>query len=119
MRIFLHCLDHFPCLKSCGLKNGTRNVTFVRVACQAGDDPARILFPIRGVQPGKCGNEVNAAIVVNCSRERLDFSAFLNESETVTEPLHQRSGNGYASLQGVVSGLATELVRNRRKQSKV
>ena len=118
MRILLHRLNHFSRLKCRGFQHRSRDVSFVRVARQAGDHAARILLPIRRVQPGKCRNEIDTAIVVDRSRQRLDIGTLLNHSEVVAKPLYQRSGNRHAAFQSVACGAIAKFVPDSGEEAK-
>ena len=88
-------------------------MAFVGVARQAGDDAARIVLPIRRVQPAEGRDEINAAVILHGARQRLDVAALFDQAEVVANPLHQRAGNGHAAFQRVDGRLRAEAVRDR------
>ncbi len=80
------------------------------VAGQAGDHAAGALFPVGSEQAGKRRHQVDITVVVNRAREFLDLAAALDDSQVVTQPLHQRAGNGDTAFERVTRGLRAKLV---------
>src|SRR5436309_29115 len=70
------------------------------------------------LQPGKCRNEIDTAIVVDRSRQRLDIGTLLNHSEVVAKPLYQRSGNRHAAFQSVACGAIAKFVPDSGEEAK-
>ena len=91
----------------------------IRVTREPGNHSPRILLPIGSVETGKSGDEINAAVVVDRACKRFHVRAFLNESEIVAKPLHQRSRDGDSTFESVMNGPAAKLVGNRSQQPEV
>ena len=79
----------------------------VRAAGQAEDGAPRIGVPVWSAQTGKCGNEVDAAVVGDAGREPLDLRRGADDAQPVAQPLHGRAGNEDTSLERVIGALAT------------
>src|SRR5580704_2002683 len=94
-------------------------MTLVCKASQARDHPSRIALPIWRIQPGERWNEVHASIISNCSRQRFDVAAFLNQSEVIAKPLDECAGMGDAALQSIMRRLVAKFVSHRGEQSKL
>jgi len=73
-------------------------VGFRRTASQPHEYPASVRVPVRCTQPRERRDEVNAVGVIDAGGERFDFRGRLDDPQTVSQPLHNRSGNEDATF---------------------
>ena len=71
--VSFHGFYHFADLKGCCFEYGAGDVAFVREAGQASDYAAGAVLPVRSVEAGEGGDEIDSAIVGDGSRERFDI----------------------------------------------
>ena len=77
-----------------------------RTSGQAEQRAARIGVPMRCAKTGKGRDEVYTVCVWNACRQRLDLSRRFDDTQPVTQPLHDCTGNKHAAFQGIVCLLA-------------
>ena len=71
--ILFHRPQHFPCLERGRFENGAGEMAAIGEACQADDGSPRAVVPVGRVEPGEGRHEVDAAVVGDRARERLDL----------------------------------------------
>src|SRR5262245_3915114 len=62
-RVLLHGFQDFACLESSCFQCSTRQVALVGIPCQSDDQATSVVPPVGSIEPGKCRNEIYAAIV--------------------------------------------------------
>ena len=71
-------------------------------ARQADDRAARIRVPVRRAQAGERRDDVDAPVVGDACRERLNLDRRAEEAHLVAQPLHDRPGDEHAAFEGVL-----------------
>src|SRR5450759_985187 len=113
----VHGVEDLAGLPRGRLEDGTRDVALVDVPGEAGDDAARLVLPVRREETTEGGDEVDATVVLDRGRERLDVGRLLDHPEVVAEPLHQGAGDRDGPLQGVHGRLVADLVAQGREEA--
>ena len=116
--VLLHRGEHIARLIRRRFERGPSDVRAVGIAREAGDDAASAILPVRRVQAGERGDDVDVAIVRDARRERFDVAALRDDAEVVAQPLHERAGNRDRAFERVVRRLRAELIRNRRDRAR-
>ncbi len=106
-------VEHIARLIGRRFECGSRDVRACRVARQPCDDAASAVFPVRRIEAGERGHDVDIAVVRDAGRELLDVAALRDHAEVVAQPLHERAGNRNRSFERVVRRLLAELIRDR------
>ena len=95
----------------------TGDVVLVDVAGQTHDHAAGIGLPVWGEEAGEGRHDVAAAVVLDLFRQRLNLGSIGNDSEVVTQPLHEGPRDGDGTFEGVDSLGVADLVGHRRQQT--
>ncbi len=115
--VLFHGNEDIACLESGCLKNGPSQMGFGGEARETGDDAARGVFPVWGVESGKRRYEVDASVIGHRSSEFFNLVAALEDAEVVAHPLDESSGDGDAALKSVAGGLLAEAIGEGGEQS--
>src|SRR6266545_67388 len=109
----IHNLAGLPCR---GLQGRPGDVALGDVSGEAHDRAAGVASPVRGEQAGEGRYEIGPAVVLHGLGEILHLGRRLDQPQVVPQPLHEGAGDGDRSLQAVHSGLAADLVPERRQK---
>ncbi len=83
------------------LEGGPRQVCLGVEPRQPDDDPAGVTAPVGREEAGEGGHEVDAAVVLDARRERLDLARVGDDPELVAQPLHGAARDGDRALERV------------------
>ena len=72
--------------------------------------PRASFFQYGAKRPRERRDEVDAAVVLDRGRERLDVGGLLDHAEVVAEPLDEGAGDGDRALERVHGRLVADLV---------
>ena len=89
----------------------------VYVASQPGEYTAGVALPVRREQPRERRDEVATAVIVDRAGQVLDLGRSLDHLQIVTQPLHQRTGDGDGALEAIHRRLIADLVAQGCQQA--
>ena len=111
-RIGFHRGEEISNLKSDAFESSSSNVRSGTPAGQSEDGTPGVRIPMRSPESDKSGHQIHTAIVRDACRQTFNLRRRLDDSETVTQPLHDRSGNEDAAFEcvfGYIVLCATQL----------
>ena len=113
--VAVHGLEQIGDLESDALDGGPRDMAGRRASRDPHDRAARVRIPVRRPESGEGRHEIDAAVVRDGPRQRLDIGRRLDHAQPVAQPLDHGAADEDAALERI-AGLAADLPGHRREQ---
>ena len=104
-QFFHHRADGFRASERLWLPGAGAQLRFGGISGEAGWPAARVVLPMRRIEAGECGNEIDVAVVFAPSARAGSISpARSDQAEILAQPLHQRAGDRHAAFERIDAG---------------